>query len=50
MPRAHAGVIQLLLDPEKYEFVVKLVKYLGFIITCGIGIQADPAKIKAITE
>jgi hypothetical protein len=28
----------LYLNPEKYEFVIKLVKYLGFIVTYGIGI------------
>ncbi|XP_044717053.1 reverse transcriptase (RNA-dependent DNA polymerase) domain-containing protein [Hirsutella rhossiliensis] len=35
--------------PEKCEFGVKRIKYLGFIIHAGIGIQADPDKIRAIT-
>ncbi|XP_044714420.1 reverse transcriptase (RNA-dependent DNA polymerase) domain-containing protein [Hirsutella rhossiliensis] len=38
------------LDPEKCEFGVKRIKYLGFIIHAGIGIQADPDKIRAIVE
>ncbi|KAI0995327.1 hypothetical protein K3495_g12855 [Podosphaera aphanis] len=40
----------LYLDPDKCEFAVKSVKYLGFIIRAGMGIQADPDKIRAITE
>ncbi|CAJ2651960.1 unnamed protein product [Trifolium pratense] len=40
----------LYLDPDKCEFAVKSVKYLGFIIRAGYGIQADPDKIKAIVE
>ncbi|KAI0999983.1 hypothetical protein K3495_g8215 [Podosphaera aphanis] len=40
----------LYLDIEKCEFAVKSVKYLGFIIQAGIGLQADPAKIKAIID
>lgn len=38
------------LDPDKCEFGCKTVKYLGFIIHAGKGIQADPDKIKAIAE
>ncbi|KAI0992334.1 hypothetical protein K3495_g15852, partial [Podosphaera aphanis] len=40
----------LYLDIDKCEFAVKSVKYLGFIIQAGIGLQADPAKIKAIVD
>lgn len=40
----------LFLDPDKCEFAVKSVKYLGFIIRAGYGIQADPDKIKTIEE
>ncbi|KAI0991206.1 hypothetical protein K3495_g16981, partial [Podosphaera aphanis] len=40
----------LYLDPDKCEFGVKSVKYLGFIVQAGIGIQADPDKVKAIAE
>lgn len=38
------------LDPDKCEFAVKRVKYLGFIIHAGVGVQADPDKIKTILE
>ncbi len=38
------------LDPAKCEFGVKQVKYLGFIITAGRGLQADPEKIRAIVD
>ncbi|KAH9229401.1 hypothetical protein K456DRAFT_1844975, partial [Colletotrichum gloeosporioides 23] len=31
-------------------FSVKTVKYLGFIITAGVGISCDPEKLKAIKE
>lgn len=55
----HARVRQVLerlwehglhLDLDKCEFGVKTVKYLGFIIHVGRGIEADPAKIKAVVE
>ncbi|KAI0997859.1 hypothetical protein K3495_g10330 [Podosphaera aphanis] len=35
---------------DECEFTVKSVKYLGFIIRAGMGIQADPDEIRAITE
>ena len=38
------------LDPDKCEFAVKKVKYLGFIVHAGVGVQADPEKVKAILE
>ncbi|KAI0996648.1 hypothetical protein K3495_g11536 [Podosphaera aphanis] len=40
----------LCLDIGKCEFTVKSVKYLGFIIQAGIGLQADPTKVKAIVD
>ncbi|KAF4492180.1 Transposon Tf2-9 polyprotein [Colletotrichum fructicola Nara gc5] len=40
----------LRLDPHKCAFSVKTVKYLGFIITAGVGISCDPEKLKAIKE
>ncbi|KAI1000094.1 hypothetical protein K3495_g8105 [Podosphaera aphanis] len=42
--------VGLYLDPDKCEFGVKSVKYLGSIVQAGIGIQADPDKVKAIAE
>jgi transposase InsO family protein len=36
------------LDLSKSAFAVKEVKYLGFVIKAGEGIQADPEKIQAI--
>ncbi|PHH58762.1 hypothetical protein CDD81_4662 [Ophiocordyceps australis] len=38
------------LDPDKCEFAVKKVKYLGFILLAGEGIQADPEKVEAIKQ
>ena len=38
------------LDPDKCEFGVRRVKYLGFVIHAGVGIQADPDKIRAIRD
>lgn len=38
------------LDPVKCEFGVKTVKYLGFIITAGVGVSCDPEKLRAIRE
>lgn len=32
----------LYLDPDKCEFAVESVKYLGFIIQAGVGLQVDP--------
>jgi transposase InsO family protein len=40
----------LQLDIDKCEFEVQTVKYLGFIITAGKGIQMDPAKVEAIAS
>ncbi|KAF4478229.1 Transposon Tf2-6 polyprotein [Colletotrichum fructicola Nara gc5] len=40
----------LRLDPHKCAFSVKTVKYLGFIVTAGIGISCDPEKLRAIKE
>ncbi|AEO66729.1 uncharacterized protein THITE_2043885, partial [Thermothielavioides terrestris NRRL 8126] len=36
------------LDLKKYIFVVKEVKYLGYIIEVGVYIRPNPKKIKAI--
>ncbi|KAI0996221.1 hypothetical protein K3495_g11958 [Podosphaera aphanis] len=44
---AEAG---LKLDPKKYEFAKKEIKYLGFIICVTEGIKPDPEKVCAITE
>ena len=38
----------LQLDIDKYEFEVKEIKYLGFIIGTEYGVRIDPAKVKAI--
>lgn len=38
------------LDPDKYKFAQKKVKYLGFIIVAGIGVMPDPKKIHTISE
>jgi reverse transcriptase-like protein/integrase-like protein len=38
----------LQLDIDKCEFETQTVKYLGFVITAGKGIEVDPAKIEAI--
>lgn len=38
------------LDLKKCEFAVKEVKYLGFIVEAGVGIKADPEKVRAIRE
>ena len=38
------------LDIDKSQFAVKTVKYIGFIIHAGVGIQADPEKVRAIVE
>lgn len=35
---------------DKCEFTVKSIKYLGFVIQAGIGLQSDPEKIKAIID
>lgn len=40
----------LTLDIKKCNFEVKQVKYLGYIVEAGKGIQMDPEKIKAIQE
>ena len=39
---------KLILNIDKYQFEKKQVKYLGFIIKAGAGLQMDPEKIKAI--
>ena len=38
----------LYLDPKKYEFVKKVIKYLGFIVEAGRGIRTDLEKIQVI--
>ncbi|KAJ6436050.1 hypothetical protein O9K51_11425 [Purpureocillium lavendulum] len=38
----------LQLDIDKCEFEVQTVKYLGFVVTAGKGIEVDPAKVEAI--
>ena len=40
----------LQLDIGKCEFEVKIVRYLGFIIEAGVGINMEPKKVKAIIE
>ena len=40
----------LSLDIDEYEFEVKTVKYLGFIIEIGVGIRIDFAKVEAIMQ
>ncbi len=40
----------LQLDIDKCEFEQHSVKYLGFIISAGKGIEMDPAKVKAISD
>jgi hypothetical protein len=40
----------LQLDINKYEFKVKNIKYLRFIIEAGKGVQMDLGKVKAILE
>lgn len=37
-------------DPDKCVFKAKQIKYLGFIVNSGLGIQADPERVKAILE
>ena len=41
---------RLYLDPKKYEFVKKIIKYLGFIIEAGGGIRTDPEKVQVIED
>ena len=41
---------KLILNINKYSFKKKEVKYLGFIIKAGVGLQMDPEKTKAIRE
>ena len=40
----------LFLNIKKCEFEMTRIKYLGFIVNAGIGIQMNPEKVKAITE
>ncbi|AEO70042.1 uncharacterized protein THITE_2057014, partial [Thermothielavioides terrestris NRRL 8126] len=40
--------IGLNLDFKKYIFIVKEVKYLGYIVEIGVYIRPNPKKIKAI--
>jgi hypothetical protein len=40
--------VGLNLDLKKYIFIVKEVKYLGYIIEIGVYIYPNPKKIKAI--
>ena len=41
---------RLILNIDKYQFEKKQVKYLGFIIKVGVGLQMNLEKIKAIRE
>ena len=41
---------KLTLNIDKYQFEKKQVKYLGFIIKAGVGLQINPEKTKAIRE
>jgi hypothetical protein len=41
--------IGLTLKPSKYEFHMKKMEYLGYIIS-PIGLQMDPEKIKMVKE
>lgn len=41
---------KLYLNSDKYEFSIKKVKYFGFIIYTGIGVQTDPEKVKVILD
>jgi hypothetical protein len=38
----------LKLDIDKCEFAAQEIKYLGFIVSAGIGIKVDPEKVEAI--
>ena len=40
----------LQLDYDKSDFESPAIKYLGFIVEPGIGIRADPDKVKAVLE
>ncbi|KAI0996873.1 hypothetical protein K3495_g11312 [Podosphaera aphanis] len=40
---------KLKLDPSKFEFAKKEIKYLGFIINVDEGVKVDPEKIAAIS-
>ncbi|AEO70634.1 uncharacterized protein THITE_2056304, partial [Thermothielavioides terrestris NRRL 8126] len=42
--------LSLNLDLKKYIFVVKEVKYLGYIVEARVYIRPNPKKIKAICE
>jgi hypothetical protein len=42
--------VGLYLDLEKYKFGVKTIKYLGFIIIVGKGIEYNPNKLYTIRE
>ena len=42
--------VGLYLDISKCEFECKEIKYLGFIVWAGEGIQMDLEKVKAIQE
>lgn len=44
------GDTGLQLDWDKSEFESPSIKYLGFIVEPGKGIQADPEKVKAVME
>ena len=48
LERLHEAGLHL--DLDKSEFAVKTVKYIGFVIHAGVGIQTDPEKIRAIVE
>ena len=38
------------MDIDKSKFEVQTIKYLGYIIEAGRGVQVDPEKIAAIKE
>ena len=41
---------RLYLDPKKYEFIRKIIKYLGFIVEAGGGIRTDLEKVQVIED
>ena len=42
-------IVDLKLEPEKYEFYRKIIDFLGYVIITE-GIKADPEKIKVLLE
>lgn len=41
-------IVELYLNFEEYKFVIESVKYLGFITTININIEADSKEIEVI--